>query len=400
MKDIKMRTLYKYPFLGSVIAGVPLVEDATRKTAATDGKSVHINPNFFYKLTKDQQVFLYAHEVLHIAFDHISRRKDKKPKLWNIATDAVINELLKKDGLPMIKGGVEMAGASEKTAEMVYAELLKKQREEKKDQEKNQNKDKGKGQDDEQNEQDSQDDDEENEEDDDENVGHDSHDMWKDAIKTEQDVIDAKAMATVVERAIKMAGNSTSSIVKAFALREKQKPVVNWKYLLRQSLKENIDWTYQDAEFENNVLHARLEKLPQNQTEIVIDTSGSISDELIRIFLAEVANMLKFTKMKAGCFDSKFYGFDEITRKNINDFKIIGRGGTDFDVAVNAFSRSKAVNKIIFTDGYASMPENSLKAIWLVVGEEKIEPKGGKVIHITEEQLSKMTLVVEDEKTR
>ena len=45
---------------------------------------------------------------------------------------------------------------------------------------------------------------------------------------------------------------------------------------------------------------------------------------------------------------------------------------------------------MIFTDGEASMPSISLDAIWIVFGGEKINPKGGKVIYITSEQLDKL----------
>ena len=55
-----------------------------------------------------------------------------------------------------------------------------------------------------------------------------------------------------------------------------------------------------------------------------------------------------------------------------------GGGGTDFDVAVGAFSR-RVENKIIFTDGEASMPDMPLDAIWIVFGGERINPKGGRV---------------------
>ena len=47
-------------------------------------------------------------------------------------------------------------------------------------------------------------------------------------------------------------------------------------------------------------------------------------------------------------------------------------------------------NKIIFTDGEASMPEKPIDAIWIVFGGTKINPRGGRVIDITEEQLQRL----------
>lgn len=68
-----------------------------------------------------------------------------------------------------------------------------------------------------------------------------------------------------------------------------------------------------------------------------------------------------------------------------------GGGDTNFNTAVNAFSDS-ADNKIIFTDGYAAMPDKELDAIWIVYGIDKIKPKGGRVIYINEEELKNLKI--------
>lgn len=54
-----------------------------------------------------------------------------------------------------------------------------------------------------------------------------------------------------------------------------------------------------------------------------------------------------------------------------------------------AFTR-RVENRIIFTDGKASMPDKPMDAIWIVFGGEHINPKGGRVINITPEQLDKL----------
>ena len=91
--------------------------------------------------------------------------------------------------------------------------------------------------------------------------------------------------------------------------------------------------------------------------------------------------------MKAGCFDTVFYGFHDIrTEKDIEEMDFRGGGGTDFDAAAEAFTL-RVDNRIIFTDGQAPMPEKTLKAIWVVYGDEEIDPPGGKVIYIRPGQL-------------
>lgn len=35
--------------------------------------------------------FLVAHEVLHVVYDHMGRREQRDPKIWNIADDYAVN---------------------------------------------------------------------------------------------------------------------------------------------------------------------------------------------------------------------------------------------------------------------------------------------------------------------
>lgn len=101
--SIKRKLLIKYPIFGSVIANLEFKSEPGIRTAGTDGKQVLYNPEFVQNLSINQQVFLFAHEVCHVAFKHISRSEGKDKRIWNIATDSVINALLNKDGLPIIR---------------------------------------------------------------------------------------------------------------------------------------------------------------------------------------------------------------------------------------------------------------------------------------------------------
>ena len=77
---------------------------------------------------------------MHDAFDHIMRSKDKDPELWNIATDVVINQMLKAAGLPLIEGGIDMPQATNKSAEEM-CEILKEKKQQNQQNEANKNND-------------------------------------------------------------------------------------------------------------------------------------------------------------------------------------------------------------------------------------------------------------------
>ena len=121
---LKRKMLVKYPFFGSVVASVGYKENKDIPTAATDGETIYYNSEYLEGLSVDEQTFVFAHEVCHIAFNHILRSEGKNPELWNIATDGVINQFLKRDGLKMAPGGIDMAEAINYDAEQLYEKLL------------------------------------------------------------------------------------------------------------------------------------------------------------------------------------------------------------------------------------------------------------------------------------
>ena len=143
--SIKRNLIDRYPFFGSIIDSLDYIETKNcvsyngSPTAGTNGNTIYYHPSFIENLTESQQTFVFAHEVCHVAFNHLNRGKDKDQEVWNYATDAVINAFLKKDGLEMVEGVVDIPWAIKFDAEEMYNKLLKKkQRKEQKN--KNQNK--------------------------------------------------------------------------------------------------------------------------------------------------------------------------------------------------------------------------------------------------------------------
>ena len=422
IEALKRKMLVKYPFFGSVVAGVKYKEERSVGTAGTDGKTIYYNPDFLEKLSTDEQTFIFAHEVCHIAFNHILRSEGKNPQIWNTATDAVINQFLKRDGLKMVEGGVDIADAVNYDAEQLYNKMMQEQQQNQRGS--------GNGQQDQNKEQ--------------QDVGHDTHSLWEDAVKKhkeeraktsekkeslldrllnrkkeeqpkEKTEIEKKQeeleemgekdafkknrdekkqqleeLKQAIAKQASTPGTSTNRDIRTVSDIGTAKPLIDWRYILREAITYDVDWSYKNATLEDGVLTANLEEIPTPETEIVLDTSGSINEILLKNFLRECKNILQQSRVKVGCFDTEFYGFHDIrTEEDIESMKFEGGGGTDFDVAVNAFSR-RVENKIIFTDGEASMPDMPIDAIWIVFGNEKINPKGGRVINITGEQLDRL----------
>ena len=425
IENIKSKMLIKYPFFGSVVANVSYKENSNIETAGTDGKTIYYNKEFLDKLNTDDQIFLLAHEVCHIALDHINRSEGKNKRIWNLATDGVINQFLKRDGLKLIDGCVDIPDALNYDAEELYDKLLKENEQSKNESESQSNSFSETDSTLEQNH----------------DVGHDTHSMWPDAVKKKKELEKEKEkdsnkskeeksesdrekenkLKEAVEEISKIgekeafnrnreekikqleelkkilskesleAGTSTNGKVIVVNDIGRSKPIIDWRYALREAITYDVDWSYKNAYIEDGVVSANLEEQPIPETEIVLDTSGSIDKSLLKNFLRECKNILKISKLKVGCFDTIFYGFNEIrTEEDIENMEFKGGGGTNFNVAVNAFTR-RVENKIIFTDGCADMPSTKVDAIWIVFGDNKINPIGGKVIQIDKEQLDSLS---------
>lgn len=388
---LKRKVIALYPFFGSVAAEIEYQETEAVKSIKSDGRNIFYNPKYMSGISADAQVFLLAHELCHIAFEHTSRGKGKDPMIWETATDAIINQMLKRDGLEIIPGGIDYPEAIDYDAEEYYEILLR----EKLDMEllfgKLEGQENPAGGDSGQSPGDDNSGSENDENDDSENDSEDNDDetllelLPEDENSDDDDSEDDDR--ALIESKESKAGNAVNRDERTVDEIGSSSPLIDWRLILLDTINYGVDWSYTNAVLEDGIVRPVLEEIPVPETEIVLDTSWSVDEELLRNFLRECKNILSFSKMKAGCFDTVFYGFHDIrTEKDIEEMPFQGGGGTDFNVAAEAFTL-RVDNRIIFTDGQAPMPDEYLKAIWVVYGDETIEPAGGTVIHIKPEQL-------------
>lgn len=85
------------PFISSLLrkARIIAVETPEVPIAATDIKhNILINKKTFPKLKFEEQAFVIAHEVIHTAFSHVHRGKNKHRVKWNVCADAVTNSIV------------------------------------------------------------------------------------------------------------------------------------------------------------------------------------------------------------------------------------------------------------------------------------------------------------------
>lgn len=101
----KARTtlLLDHPFFGTLLFRLGGKASRSVATMATDGVSVFYNPEFVDTLNAAELAGVLAHEVMHPALQHHTRRGDRNPARWNMACDYAINPLLLDAGLTLPK---------------------------------------------------------------------------------------------------------------------------------------------------------------------------------------------------------------------------------------------------------------------------------------------------------
>lgn len=125
----KVQLVVGHPFWAQIVFNRKINIDDNVKTAHVNPRgSITVGTRFILSLNVQQLVFLLAHEAMHYAMLHFLRRGHRDPFMWNVAGDAVINDLLTEGSVgEKIPGGVDMPGSKDKTAEKIYEELQQQQ---------------------------------------------------------------------------------------------------------------------------------------------------------------------------------------------------------------------------------------------------------------------------------
>jgi len=121
--------LLRHPFFGNMATRLKIEAcDDWCPTAATDGRHLYFNTQFFNELNNKEIEFVIAHEILHCVFDHLTRREDRNPMLFNISADYIVNNLLVRDRIgekPKLIDCFQDFKYDGWTSEEVYDELFK-----------------------------------------------------------------------------------------------------------------------------------------------------------------------------------------------------------------------------------------------------------------------------------
>lgn len=346
MTVARTRMLYAHPFWGQLAMQLtlrPCTEQESYRipTAATNGKEVIYNVHFVNDLDINENVFLIAHEIGHCMFDHFIRRGDRDPKLWNVAGDFAINGLLDKEKVGKVITLIDICLDRKKYDGMSSEEIYKILEQEQKE-----NGGSGSGSGDQQTL------DQHYDQESDENDTWESADQMADTFR-DRVIQAAKSCSTeqVPEMVRGMIHDFTHSRV-------------DWREFLKTTVLASLpyDYTWKRPNKKSYHFGAILPSMDRDKSikiAIAIDTSGSISQKMLKDFMGEIAGIMEqFTSFTLYVmqFDTRVYGmkeFTENTADELYEYEITGGGGTDFSPVWEHLKEIDYVpdQLLVFTDG-------------------------------------------------
>lgn len=387
--------LMKAPFFGTLATRLVVRAADDMPTAATDGKFFYYNHEFMNKLTNGESIFLFGHEVLHVVYDHMGRRGDRIPELWNIACDYAVNLDLVENKIGDLIKTVPVLYDRQYLgmgADEIYDLLEKKYKEKNKE---NQdaiqkmldqmidqhidpsNCDGDTGPNGKKNG----------------NVSPDgsiqkmtqeererARNDFKEAVLNAARNVEAGTLPLGVQRLIQSLTDSK----------------LDWRALLQTSLSSTIvsDYTFTrpsrtgwdiDAILQGTVTDGMI------SIACAIDLSGSIGHDQARDFLSEIKGIMgSFTgyEIDVWTFDTKVYGHKKYTSDNLDDiaeYELQGGGGTNFQCNWDFMIENdiKPDRFIMFTDGYGEGwgDPDYVETLWILHSNDpKMVPTHGLAV--------------------
>lgn len=381
------------PFFASLLLRMPIKADPSKgPTFCTDGRLIYYNPTFAASLADHEIRGILGHEVLHCSNGHLWRFKDRDPRISNHACDHAVNLFLEEYNkeqesagrprpFPLPAGGLCDPRFTNMSAEEIYR-ILEQEQQAKPPKQKSQPHSGSSGQNGGPSDPDSDDPQEDNDdpqEDKAEDTGPGeftqpaTNDDGSTTGNTEADWAIATAQA---HQAAKMMGKGSGCLDRMVG--ELTAPTVDWRAMLDKFVRaineDDTSWQVRDRRFPVDIMPGMWsEKV--GKIMVVVDTSGSITPDLLTAFLSEIQGILDTVKPEALVV---MYADDRVqTVENFSpgDSVVIsqpsGYGGTDFRPAFDYTDKMPEAPEclIYLTDLYGEFPASapSYPVLWCVI---------------------------------
>lgn len=351
-------------FFSSILLKLRIIMDMRIETACTDGRTIRFNPVFLEDYTQKETAFILMHELMHVVYKHLGRVNGRDHQMWNVACDYVINGQLTKMGFTRPKTALYDIKYDNRTSDDVYFELFQ-------DALNNPNKPRPQP--------------------DHNDIGENLTDQELADLNEAIDDLIVSGTIAAQHAGEKAAGNVPAELMRRY--QELVHPTIPWQKLLHRFLEGKAKNDFSMARPSRKYL-AHGMYMPSlysdnlERIDFAIDTSGSVSSDMLEKFLSEVAGIFKsFSPEEIGImqFDHELKKRDVV--RSLEEFKKItysGGGGTDVLPVLEHYRDNKAKALVVITDGYFHHDKSwnpGKPVIWVVYDNPTWRPVFGEAVH-------------------
>lgn len=369
LQAARLKLAKERPYLASALWTLQPVEFKKGTMAVDMYWRLYYNPKYIDKLTIDEFSGALYHEICHLLRQHNQRMKNFPKNIANIAADIEVNNDLIDEGVTLPKGIITPRDFNlpEKLLAEEYANLLMQNKNQQQMQQQNQNFPlPGGGR-----------------------CGSCATGQLEDwelpegtgeqpGISESEAELIRRNVAVAIQQASMQRGDVPAHL-KRWA-EKKLKPKVNWRKELATAIKNTIsnvagciDYSYSKPSRRpyKDIIMPSLRQ-PSISVAVVVDTSGSVSDNMLSQALAEIDGILKSVGLKNGVHyiacDAEVHVSKKIT--DIKQAELEGGGGTDMGVGIKAAMSLKPRPNvcIVLTDGYTPWPDTPPQKMKVIAG--------------------------------
>jgi predicted metal-dependent peptidase len=386
IEKVRVQLVFNHPFFSALVLNLKnkiyeAKDNNGVPTAATDGRYVYYNREWCDKLTVDELVGVVIHETLHVAHSHVLpwRRGWRDPKIWNMAADYAVNSIISANGIKLPKEVLLDAKYNDMATEEIYRDLEKNATKIKvpgagsffgdlRDPSKEDGEGGGNGED-----------------------GNGNPSNGRGLSEAEQREMEQEWNARLVDAATAARQQGKSPAGMDRMLDGITNPRIPWfaylDNLTGEILRDDYDFSRPDRRFLQHGLYLPDLYNEGSMVAVIIDTSGSIGQTEMKLFLSEAFGILaskNVTRIRLMCCDAKVTFDKYLTANSPVPGNLPGGGGTDFRPPFSRINRSneKPQMVIYLTDLCGTFPEEQdYPVIWVAHNNGDAEAPFGTQIN-------------------
>ena len=361
LEQAKTKLMLENPYFGSLVTSIDLRVNNNIASFRPLGDILEYNDEYLDVLDLNEVSTVLANAAMHQALFHSERGNNKVISVWNLASDYAINDLLVENGF-MLPPMANYASRFERLyTEQIYTILL--------------------------NELDLQDNDETLDKQEQQSEEIEEQDVSEELLAKEEYELLLEQLNIKLEKY----GDLPKGIERF--IESKSEAQVSWRDELYRYVNVHAKSDYRMFPPSKKHLYRGI-ALPSIYGEelkivVAIDTSASIDDELLNLFLAELYEIMQvFTHYAIELIecDAKIQNVQRLTPQEYLEPTLKGGGGTNFRPVFDYIENLNEDFKflIYFTDGKGSFPtyEPLIDVLWVMPQMAEGEVPFGELLNI------------------